>query len=84
MARYTLTTNDQIILQQILEQQRAELAPSLSLPQYFEIFAPEQVLKDFDLSYDELESGIVGDGGDGGVDGLYVFVNGALVQRTRT
>ena len=40
----------------------------------------QQVLKDFDLSYDELESGLVGAGGDGGIDGFYLLVNGDLVQ----
>ncbi len=56
------------------------LAPKLTANEYFEIFTAEQVLKDFDLSYDELEAGVVGDGGDGGIDGIYVFTNGELVQ----
>ena len=32
------------------------------------------------MSYDEIESGIVGGGGDGGIDGFYVFINGELLQ----
>lgn len=47
---------------------------------YFELFVTEQVLKDFDLSDDEIESGLVGDGGDGGIDSIYLFVNGELVR----
>src|SRR6266576_1070813 len=75
-----MTTNDQIILDNILIQKRQALAPKLTPNEYFEIFTAEQVLKDFDLSYDELEAGVVGDGGDGGIDGIYVFTNGELVQ----
>jgi hypothetical protein len=73
-------SNDQIILDQILEQSRAEIAPSLDQPTYFEVFSAEQVLKDYDLSYDEIESGIISGGGDGGIDGFYVFVNGELIH----
>lgn len=75
-----MSTNDQIILAATLEQKRTELAPSLSPSGFFEVFVAEQVLKDYDLSYDELQAGAVGEGGDGGIDGVYVFVNGDLVQ----
>jgi hypothetical protein len=73
-------TNDQIILDQVLDQRKTSLAPNLSDSEYFEVFVAEQVLKDGDLSYEELEDGIVGDGGDGGVDAMYIFANGDLVR----
>jgi hypothetical protein len=72
-------SNDQVILDQVLEQQRQTIAPTLDQASYFEIFTAEQLLKDFDLSYDEIESGIVAGGGDGGLDGFYAFVNGDLI-----
>ncbi|WP_298884946.1 AIPR family protein [uncultured Bradyrhizobium sp.] len=75
-----MANNDQIILDQILEQQRAQRAPSASKSNFFETFVVEQVLKDADLSEEEIESGLVGDGGDGGIDGIYIFANGDLVQ----
>lgn len=75
-----MANNDQIILDQILEQQRAQRAPSASKSNFFETFVVEQVLKDADLSDDEIESGLVGDGGDGGIDGVFIFANGELVQ----
>lgn len=75
-----MANNDQIILDQILEQQRAGRAPSASKSNFFETFVAEQVLKDADLSDEEIESGLVGDGGDGGIDGVYIFANGDLVQ----
>lgn len=40
----------------------------------------EQILKDFDLSYEEIESGLVGAGGDEGIDGIYSFANGQLIE----
>jgi len=75
-----MATNDRIILDQVLEQQRQTLAPGLDAATYFEVFTAEQVLKDYDLSYDEIESGIVAGGGDGGIDALHAFVNGELIQ----
>jgi len=75
-----LSNNDQIILEKILEQQRAERAPGLAPSKYFELFVAEQLLKHHDLSYDEIESGLVDGGGDGGVDGFFVFANGELVR----
>jgi hypothetical protein len=74
-----MPSNDQIILNQVLEQQRETIAPTLDAATYFEIFTAEQLLKDYDLSYDEIESGIVAGGGDGGLDGFYAFVNGDLI-----
>ena len=66
-----MATNDQIILDQILEQQRVHaIPPSASKSSFFETYVVEQVLKDADLSDEEIELGLVGDGGDGGIDGI--------------
>jgi hypothetical protein len=59
---------------------RKDRYPSLSVADAFERFAIRQVLKDADLSDDEIESGIFAGQDDGGVDGLYFFVNRALIQ----
>lgn len=76
-----MATNQQIILDTILKQQRIEIASSVSENDYFNIFVTEQVLKNFELSYDEVEEGIVDNGGDGGIDSIYTFVNSELIQR---
>jgi hypothetical protein len=73
-------SNDKIILDQVLEQQRKKIAPELDASKYFEVFTAEQLIKDFDLSYDELQSGIVAGPADGGMDSFYVFINGELLQ----
>jgi len=75
-----MANNDQVILDQVLEQQLKARAPSMGKSDFFELFVAEQFLKDYDLSDEELEGGIVGNGGDGGIDGIYVFANGELVQ----
>ena len=74
-----MTTNDRIILDEVLKQRQMEIDPNTDPSSFFELFTAEQVLKDFDLSYDEIESGLVGDGGDGGIDAIYLLVNGDLV-----
>ena len=75
-----MVTNDRIILDEILGQGLSKVDPSTTASSFFEFFTAEQVLKDFDLSSDEIESGLVGNGGDGGIDAIYLLVNGELVQ----
>lgn len=75
-----MANNDQVILDQVLEQQRSARAPTMSKADFFEAFCAEQIVKDFDLSDEEITSGLVGNGGDGGIDSVYVFANGDLVH----
>ena len=75
-----MVTNDLIILNQVLQQRTDEFDSSLPPSAFFEYFTAEQILKKFDLSDDEIESGLVGNGGDGGIDAIFLLVNGELVQ----
>lgn len=75
-----MTSNDKIILDEVLKQRKAEVDPLSSESEFFELFSAEQALKDHDLSYDEIESGLIGSGGDGGIDSIHLFINGELVQ----
>lgn len=59
---------------------RKDRYPTLSVADAFERFTIRQILKDADLSDDEIELGIFAGGDDGGVDGMYFFVNRILVQ----
>ena len=76
----TKLTNDQIILGQIIQSKCAESDNELSESEYFEIFTASEILKDHDLTYDDVKYGIVGDGGDGGIDSIFTFLNGELVK----
>ncbi|UOQ53709.1 AIPR family protein [Hymenobacter cellulosivorans] len=76
----TQKTNDQVILEQIVKEKCAESGNEISITEYFEIYTASEILKDFDLSYDDIKYGIVGDGGDGGIDSMFTFLNGELVK----
>lgn len=75
---HRMNENDKIILDKILDERRNERASSTSQSEFFELFVAEQTLKDHDLGYDELEAGIVDGPQDGGIDGMYVLVNGEM------
>lgn len=46
----------------------------------FEYYCIEQFLRPFDLSDGQIKSGLIGGPKDGGVDALYMFVNGELID----
>jgi hypothetical protein len=46
----------------------------------FEYYCVDQFLRQFDLSDSQLKTGLLGGGKDGGVDALYMFVTGELVD----
>lgn len=71
--------NDLVLLDNLLIQQNQSVAPGLSPNKYFEYFVVDQVLKDYDLSAEEIEAGIVDGGNDGGLDAVYVFINSQLL-----
>ena len=74
-----MVDNSQQLLNDVLAQQRQDRAHDLSDQDYFELFSAEQILKDFNLSYEELQAGIVDGEHDGGIDSAFAFVNGELV-----
>lgn len=75
-----MAKNDVVLIDAILEERIKDGYPSTCVDEAFEFFAFEQVLKDFDLSYDEIEAGWVDGRDDGGIDGFFVLVNGHLLQ----
>ena len=74
-----MSNNARVLLDQYLEEQNSERINPLPADTAFELFACEQVLRGFELSSDELLSGIVGGGNDGGIDGVYAFVGEQLI-----
>jgi hypothetical protein len=75
-----MAENEVIVLDSILQRQKTNTSPSLSDEEYFELFAFEQVLKNYELSFDELSYGRVGGGDDGGIDGFFCFVDSELLR----
>lgn len=75
-----MSRNNQILLEEIVKQEHQSFEENLSLSAFFEFYSALQVLKAYELSYDEISSGIAGASHDGGADSLYLFVNGDLVK----
>lgn len=73
-------SNEIIILDQIINAKHKELSKHSTIGKFFEFFTASEILKDFDLSYEEIETGICGKGDDGGIDSCFLFLNGKLVQ----
>jgi hypothetical protein len=70
---------DQLVLKQIVEQKQKESEEEYTDSVFFEHFSAGEILKDFDLSYEDIASCITGDGGDGGIDSVFLFVNDVLI-----
>ncbi|HYI01287.1 AIPR family protein [Hyalangium sp.] len=75
-----MAKNDTVLLDGIIEQRILDALPSIRRDEVFEFLAFEQVLKNFDLSRDELESGWVDGRDDGGIDGFFILINGHLLR----
>lgn len=56
-----------------------ERASALTPSKAFERYVVEQVLKDLDPSDEDIESGDLGGGDDGGVDAIYLVMNGSAL-----
>jgi len=75
-----MSKNNQILLDEIIKQEMEKFDENFSLSDFFEFYSALQVLKEYELSYDEVSSGVAGASHDGGVDSIYLFVNGDLVK----
>jgi len=77
-----MSDDSRFLLESVLEQSRQADYPGLKPDKFFELFSAQQVLKARRFNPDpvEIESGIVGGEGDGGVDGFYLFVNRKFIR----
>ena len=74
-------SNVQIILKEIIKQEFDENDMYTDLSTFFEYFSASQVLKNYALSDEEIDNGIVGGGNDGGCDSLFVFLNDEIITQ---
>lgn len=74
-----LVTNNQKLIDECIKAEMAENDGFDNIYKFFEFFASSMILKNRDLSDDEILGGIVGNGNDGGIDGFYLFVNDELI-----
>lgn len=80
----TATSNTQLLLSSLLNEQHQVLSPELDESSFFEFIVASELLKSFDLSVDEIREGLIGGGMDGGVDGFYVLVDGDPLIESRS
>lgn len=74
-----LTTNSQRILAEMVKQDFADTEAYSDEAQFFEFFASKQIMKKAELSDEEVERGVLGNGNDGGCDAVYTLFNNACV-----
>lgn len=75
-----MAKNDAILMDGIVDDRVEQCIPSNKRDECFEFLALEQILKDEDLSFEEIMSGLVDGRQDGGIDGFYIFINGHLID----
>ena len=71
-------SNNIIVLNSILQEFARQKDDTLNSSTVFEFFTNEQILKDYSIDDYEIEEGIIDGGNDGGIDSIYLFVNGQL------
>lgn len=78
--RLSMTDTTIKILNQVLSEKRTEIAPELDESEFFELFTAQQILRDYKLDIDDILSGVIDGGGDGGIDAVYLIVDGRLIR----
>lgn len=73
-------TNNQILLDEIIQQEFKDNATYEKINDFFEYYSASIYLKNYDLSDEEIEKGVKGAGLDGGCDAIYLFANGILIN----
>ncbi len=75
-----MAKNDVVIIDHIIKERIDQSIPSKDKGEVFELLANEQILKDYDLSREEILAGIIDGKDDGGIDSFYIFINGNLLS----
>ena len=78
-----MAKNDVVLLDGIVDQRIVDGIPSAERDEAFEFLVLEEMLKDYDLTVDEIRSGWIDGRHDGGLDGFFIFINGHLLDETQ-
>jgi hypothetical protein len=71
-----MAQNDIVLLDSLVSRAKNRFGGQADDSELFELFCFEQVLKDLDPTYEELESGWTDGPEDGGIDGFFVYIDG--------
>jgi len=74
-----MASNERVVLDSILSDY-GSTTKLTGADLIFEVFSFDQILKDFELGQEDLLSGHVDGGNDGGIDGFFTFVDGELLK----
>lgn len=74
-----MAKNDKILIDGIIDERISFKIPSDKRDEAFEYFTLEQILKDYDFSKEEIQTGIVDGRNDGGIDGFFIIINGHIL-----
>lgn len=75
-----ILNNDQKFVQTLVASRKQQIDPKEPDSKAFEYVVLAGILHDYGLSVSELDSGMIDAGGDEGVDGFYIFLQGRLIQ----
>jgi len=75
-----MAKNDVVLLDSLIEKARAQFSVSDD-SELFELFCFNQLLKQHEPSFDELETGWTDGGNDGGIDGFFVYVDDRIATQ---
>lgn len=73
-------SNETILVDQYLQTRQEARDTPLPEDVAFELLTAQSVLRDYQLSDEEVELGRVGGGMDGGIDGFFTFLDGVLLD----
>ncbi|WP_175472433.1 AIPR family protein [Curtobacterium sp. MCBA15_009] len=79
-----MPSNERNLIDHLTQEAQASRAVPYPDDIAFELFAAETMLRDRNLSEEEIESGRIGGGKDGGIDAVYTFVDDALLDEDWT
>lgn len=70
-----MAANDVVLVDSLVRKTQSEFPQAENDSELFELFVFNQLLKSYEPSIDELESGWTDGGNDGGIDGFFVYVD---------
>lgn len=74
-----MNSTQQLLRTVVIPQAMNEYSTTIDRSSFFEFYCAQQFLKEYELSPEEIEWGLVGGEADGGCDGFYMFLNDTLV-----
>lgn len=75
-----MSINHLHLLNSMIKTQKDKLAPDTKEADFFEYFTAQQILKNEDLSVEEIQESITDGARDGGIDSIFFFIDGVLIR----